>query len=383
MPRYPNVAESIATAARDVYSAFARKAYSRGGKVYPLHIGDTYLEPAVGCRMQDITVQQHPGMHRYAPVRGVGELLEAVAHRVARRSGVPTRVDDILVTAGATGGLGAVVGALLEPGDEVLILAPHWPLIAGIVRSFHGTATAVPFIDRVDSPEAAVAAVDAYRSERTVALYLNTPNNPTGRVLPRPWLEALARWAQTQSLWLLADDVYEDYVYAGEHTYMRALAPERTFAVHSFSKAYGMAGNRVGYVAAPAGCVEHVRKVSTHTYYSTPTASQLAALNALGGPGDQWVEEVKPAYAHAGKQAAERLGTAPPEGSTFLFVDVTAALDARGLEGLLADCADAGLLVAPGPVFGPYPNHVRLCFTSAPPEDVAAGVEVLARRLGR
>ncbi len=215
-------------------------------------------------------------------------------------------------------------------------------------------------------------------SPRTTALYLSTPNNPTGRVLPQAWVEALVEWACREKLWIIADEVYEDYAFDGGHTYSRPLAPERTFSAHSFSKAFGMAGNRCGYVVGPSGMVAELCKVSTHSFYSTPTASQLAALRALDGRGDAWVDDVRPRYREMGNRAAERLGVDPPEGSTFLFLDVAPKLDSRGLIGFLESCADRGLFLAPGPSFGPYPTHVRICFTSAPPDVIDRGVDVLA-----
>jgi aspartate/methionine/tyrosine aminotransferase len=265
----------------------------------------------------------------------------------------------------------------------VLLLAPYWPLISGIVRSFHATPVAVPYLGVVDSPAAARELVERYRTPRTVALYLNTPSNPTGLLIPRDQLVALVDWAREHELWLLADEVYEDYSYTGEHAYTRPLAPERTFAVHSFSKAYGMAGNRCGYVVGPAAAMGELRKVATHTFYATPTASQLSALHALGEVGDAWVAAAREQYALTGRRAAERLGMPAPSGSTFLFLDVSPWLDERGLDGFLGDAADRGMFLAPGPSFGPYPTHVRLCYTAAPPEQVAAGVEVLAEQLGR
>jgi N-succinyldiaminopimelate aminotransferase len=284
---------------------------------------------------------------------------------------------------GATGALGAVAGALLAPGDQVLILAPHWPLIAGIVRSFHATPVAVPYLGEVTDLEGAVEAVASRRTPATVALYLSTPNNPTGRVIPRDQLEALAEWARAEGLWLIADEVYEDYCYRGEHVYLRALAPERTFAAYSFSKAYGMAGNRVGYAVGPAAAMAEVRKVSTHTFYSAPTAGQVAALRVLEGRGAAWLAASRERYRDLGAAAARRLGVPAPDGSAFLFLDVADRLDERGLLGFLEDCGERGLFLAPGPSFGPYPTHVRLCFTAAEPEVVARGVEVLAGMLGR
>ena len=383
MPHYPEVAPTLTDIAESVFTTLFARMKTHRGEIYPLHVGDTWLEPAVGSRMQDLTVEEHPGMHRYAPPRGLETLIEAVAARVARRSGVPTSGANVLITAGATGALGAVMGAILAPGDEVLVLAPYWPLITGIVRCYHATPVAVPLLGNADSPETAVELVRRHATPRSVALYLNTPNNPTGDVLDRRLIEALVEWASAAGLWVVSDEVYEDYVYEGSHTYARALAPDRTFSAHSFSKAFGMAGNRCGFVVGPAPALRDLCKVSTHSFYSTPTASQIAGCRVLDGRGDAWVARVKDAYIAAGRDVARRLGVSPPAGSTFLFLDVAHALDERGLGGLLERCADRGLFLAPGPSFGPYPSHVRLCFTSAPPEVVGRGAEVLASLLGR
>jgi N-succinyldiaminopimelate aminotransferase len=342
------------------------------------------MEPAAGCRMEDLTVAEHPGMHRYASVHGDRRLLDAVVERERARTGLALERDDVLVTAGATGGLGAVAGALLEAGDEVLLLAPYWPLIEGIVRSFHGVPVAVPALaGEVDSAEGLVAALERRVTERTVAVYLSTPNNPSGRVLPRAWVEALAEWARRRGLWILSDEVYDRIVYAGEAVATLPLAPERTFLAQSFSKSFGMAGNRCGYVIGPRALMVELRKVATHTFYSTPTAAQLAAARALAGPGEEWARAACAQYAETGRRAAERLGLPAPEGSTFLFFDVAPHLDGRGLGGLLEDCVARGLLVAPGPSFGPYPTHVRICYTAVEPQRALRGVEVLASRLGR
>jgi len=383
MPRFPHVSPSVASIQGSVYTALAHRLATYEGEIYPFHIGDTWMEPAEGLRMEDLRVQDHPGMHRYSKPQGLPELLDAIAERTCERTGEPTVRDNVLVAAGATGALGAVIGALVEPGDEVLILAPHWPLIAGIARSFHGLPVAVPFIGQADSPESAVEAVASLLSEKSVALYVSTPNNPTGKTIPNAWLESLARWCADHDLWLIADEVYEDYVYEGVHAYTRPLAPERTFSVHSFSKAYGMAGNRCGYVVGPEAAVTELRKVSTHTFYSTPTASQLVALKAIQGLGDPWVERARERYRVLGNTTADTLGVARPQGSTFLFLDVADRLDHRGLSGFLETCVDHGLFVAPGPSFGPYPTHIRICYTAAPPAIVERGVGVLAEILGK
>ncbi len=379
MPSFPGFAPAIENLRSSVYAGAAPKS---GVAPVPLHIGDTWMEPPEGCRMEDLTVAEHPGMHRYTPVPGLPALRDRIAKLQTQKTGVRTEREQVLVTAGATAGLAAAAAALVGPGEELLLAAPYWPLIAGAVRSFHAEPVAAPLMTEATTADEAVACFERCRTERTVAVYWNTPHNPTGRVMPREWLVALTDWARRHELWILSDEVYEDYVYQGRHVPARSLAPERTIAAHSFSKAYGMTGNRCGYLVGPAAAIEAIERITTNLHYSACTASQLAALNALDGPGSAWVREARPRYAELGRMAAEALGLAPPEGSTFLFPDVSAALDERGLPGLLTDLAEAGVLVAPGPTFGPYPTRVRLCFTAAEPDAVRRGVAILAERLG-
>ena len=381
MPRSPRVAPAAAAMPGAVYSPFADEIAQHPGPLFPLHVGDTWLEPFDGARMQDLRVEDHPGMHRYCDTRGIPELVDAIVEKARARNGLACERESVLVAAGATGALATAVGALVEPGEEVLILAPFWPLIRGIVQAFRGVPIEVPFYDRVDSADAAVAAVRERCTARTVALYVSTPSNPTGVVLPESWLAALADWARSEGLWLLSDEVYEDFVYDGTHHSLGPMAPERTVSVYSFSKAYGMAGNRVGYLVGPEALVSEARKIGTHTFYGAPTAGQLAAVVALRD-GQQWIAAARESYRAAGRHAAAALGRSAPGGSTFLFLDVRDRLDERGLHGFLADCFEDGVLVAPGGSSGEaYRDWVRLCYTSVPPEQVREAVLRLAKRI--
>ncbi len=383
MPRPPHFNRSVTAMPGAVYSPFAHRLADHPGPVYPLHVGDTWLEPGEGMRMQDILSADHAGLHQYCDTRGLPDLVDALVDRARSRSGLSWERESVLVTAGATAGLACAVGALASPGDEVLILAPFWPLIRGIVQATGATPVEVPFYDRVDSRAEAVAAVRARASERTVALYISTPSNPTGRVLPRAWLEGLAELARSEGWWILADEVYEDFVYAGEHVPLAPLAPERTVTAYSFSKAYGMAGNRVGVLVGPSKAIEQAQKLGTHSFYNAPVPSQVVALRALQA-GEAWQRAARDQYRAVGAAAASRLGLPAPEGSTFLFLDVADALGPRGLPGLLEDCFEEGVLVAPGSSSGSdYADWIRVCYTVMPPEPTLEGVGKLARLLGR
>jgi aspartate/methionine/tyrosine aminotransferase len=383
MPRPTRVARDVAAIGSSVFSPLAHRLARREGPIFPLHVGDTWMEPFEGGRMEDLTVAEHPGMHRYCETRGIPSLVDAIVEKARSRNRLPCERESVLVAAGATGALASAIGQLAEPGEEILILAPFWPLIRGIVRAQRAKPVEVPFYDRVDSPSAAVEAVEARVGHRSVALYLSTPSNPTGRLIPRSWLEALAELARRRDLWVISDEVYEDLIYAGEHCSIGQFAPERTLSVYSFSKAYGMAGNRVGYLVGPPSGVAEALKVATHTCYHAPTAGQIAALRALQS-GDAWLRQACEAYRAAGEQVAGILGVPPPEGSCFFFLDVRTHLDERNLLGFLEDCLEDGVVLSPGSSSGEdYPDWVRLCFTAVPPDRTIEAAPLLAKRLGR
>lgn len=399
MARFPAVSTATQRLTGSVFSRLAHRIAAIHGERYPLHVGDTWLEPPPGARMQDLTEAEHPGLHTYPPPTG----LPALIARVAEQHGVSE--DQVLITTGATGAWHAAATTLLDPGDEVLVPAPYWPLFPGIVKAARATPVAVPFFDESGflpggdrpaplSPSEAVARVAAHVTDHTAVLYINSPSNPTGVVLSPAVLEALAAFARERGLWIWSDEVYALYAYEGEAVPIARFAPERTLSAYSFSKAHGLAGCRVGYLIVPPGLRPDVRKMAMHTVYSVSKPSQLAALAILDpAVGPPWVESARGAYQAVGNAVADLLGVQRPHGGTFVFVDVAAGLDADVLEregedaalhDFLVRCIDRGLVLAPGSASGPmYRHHVRLCFTSAAPEVVMRGARILAELIGR
>jgi N-succinyldiaminopimelate aminotransferase len=340
------------------------------------------MDPFTGGRAQDLRVEENEHLHGYSNPRGRREAVDAVVEKVRSFNRIPCERESVVLTAGATGALAASLGMIADPGDEVLLMSPFWPLIPGIVRNTGAVPVEVPFYDRVHSVEETRRALGEAVTSRTVAVYVSTPSNPTGRVLPEDQIEAVAGLARDHGLWILSDEVYENYVYRGEHVSIARFAPERTLTVFSFSKAYGMAGNRTGYLVGPVDAVQEVLKVTTHTVYSAPTAGQVAGALALK-EGGGWLAAAVEAYRAIGDEVAAVLGIPSPEGSTFLFCDVAHLLDGRGIWGFLEDCLDDDVVLAPGGACGSdYETWVRLCYTSIPPADVREAAARVARRMG-
>lgn len=345
---------------------------ARGGDLIPLHIGDTHLSPP------GVAAAIDPGdLSLYGKVAGLEELRVALADfRRERGLGALTGPEQIHVGCGCTHALFCAARAVLDPGDEVLVVAPYWPLVIGVLR----TAGAVPV--EVVGLEGLAAA----RTDRTRAIYYVSPNNPDGRVFDEAALDVVADLARAHDLWVFADEVYADFVYDGEHQHLAA-RPEmagRTISCFSLSKSHGLAGARIGYVVAPPEVVVATRRMSNHTVYNVPVSMQRVALAAVRD-GAPWLASARAEY-HATRDAAARaledIGLSPdvPRGGSFFFLDLGPVVGEGTIQPLLERAIDEGVLLAPGEAFGAgFERHLRLCFTGAPRAEVLAGI----RRLGR
>ena len=330
LPRPPNVTREVAEMPGAIFSKLQARIHQHPGPLFPLHVGDTWLDPVEGARMEDLTLATQPRLHHYVAPQGEPALVQALVEKLRAKNGLSVEPGAVLVTAGATGALSSALGALLSPGEEVVILAPFWPLIRGIVQAFRGRPVELPFYDRVGSAAEAIAALRGVIGPNTVAIYVSSPSNPTGRVLPPEWL------ARSLDLWLISDETYEDYVFRGEHVSVARFAPERTLTAFSFSKAYGMAGNRVGYLVGPPAIVAQAQKVSTHTFYAAPTSGQRAALVALTR-GAEWISRARALYQTAGDAAAAALRMIAPSAPKQARGNMTSAELLSRLEEMEAE----------------------------------------------
>lgn len=383
----PELSTRLGRVGRSVYSQLLHRLSTYDGEIYPLHVGDTYLPPAISIAEAEKLQTLEAQAHRYTPVKGTTHTMSAAVEWLSARQGLSVSSDEVIVTGGGTAGLSALLAALLSPGDEVLLLAPYWPLMAGATRLHGGKPIAVPFFQEGLDLTSALHRLEKYLSPQTKVLYINTPNNPTGETLSKVWLEALVAWAAKHGLWVISDEVYDLFSYTEEHCYARPLDPERVISAFSLSKAFGMAGYRCAFLQGPPKVITAVERVLTHALYSAATPAQLVAQAALGPIGLQWAKNAAYLYQEIGNKVANILEISPPKGSTFLFVDVSKAVGEGGrfanekgdVTTLLEACVDQGLLLAPGSAFGPYPQHLRLCFTAAEPEVVLRGVERLVK----
>jgi aspartate/methionine/tyrosine aminotransferase len=359
----------------------------RGEDLIELHIGDTHRAPPRGARFGRIDESpDDAALYRYGAVAGLEILKEAFAARLAARGFGPASVDpasDVLVGCGATHALFCAARAILDPGDEVLVAAPYWPLAVGVLRSAGAVPVEVPVTTRLYADGAADlgAILAAAITPRTRALYFITPNNPDGKVLSPLHLAAIADLALARDLWVIADEVYADYVYEGAHASIARLdgMAERTITVYSLSKSHALAGARVGFAVGPSRVMTVARRISTHTVFNVPVAAQRVALAALEEP-EAWLEAARREYREARDDTRRALDGSgamalAPEGGSYVFIDFEPVLRGRPLAQLLERGIDRGVLLAPGDAFGDaFASWARLCFTSVPRARLVDGI---------
>ncbi|HJR61746.1 MAG TPA: pyridoxal phosphate-dependent aminotransferase [Vicinamibacterales bacterium] len=284
------------------------------------------------------TVKQ--AMHRaidenrshYLQTTGAPRLLELLADKLRRKNGIPVgSADEVMVTTGGIHGLYIICQGLLEPGDEVIIPDPEWPPAAGNILAAHGVPVACPLHEglgwRYDLDELA-----AKVGPRTRAIYINSPNNPSGGVLTREDLQKIGDLCRERGIWLISDEAYEDVVFEGEHVSPASLAGmyERTISFFTFSKSYAMTGLRLGYVVAQdARLRERMKKVLFYTASNIASVVQFGGIGALEGSQasiDGFRQELKARrdffYDGIRDAAGHVFSGDPPRGAFYAFLRI-------------------------------------------------------------
>lgn len=384
MARFPEVSTAGAAVPASIFARLREHLARFPGDVIPLQIGDTHLAPP--ARLDEVAWGELAAgdLYAYGNPGGWGPLVDAIADKAWTRNQIRVTSAGIQVAVGATHALSCAVQALCDPGDELILLTPHWPLIRGIALGFGVVPVEVPFSPALSAAEV-VALLEPVITPRTAAIYFATPNNPDGAMIGPPALAALAQLAVRHDLWLLADEVYEDYGYDAAHVSIATLpgAAERTVTVFSFAKSYAQAGLRVGYALGPEPAIATMRKLVNHSVYNVPVAMQRAALGALRD-GAPFLAGARTSYARARDRARLRLGApaASPAGGAYLWVDFR-RWTGDDCMPILERCAAAGVLLAPGSAFGAVcGGWARLCFTGVPADRLDEGIDRINAVLG-
>ncbi len=342
-------------------------------------------------------LKDNPGVAKYTTVRGITPLRKAIAETLGSVHGTEISPDHVLVSCGAKHTLFNIFMAMLDPGDEVIIPAPYWVSYPAQVQLAGGTPVIVPTTAAdgfLMEPEALREAI----TDKTRAIILNTPSNPTGTLYDRARLEAIASIILERELYAVSDDIYRSLVY-GDATYtsiasLSAKVAERTILVDGVSKSYAMTGWRIGYAAGPPELIGAMAKIQGQSTSNASHIAQIAALAALSGP-QECVAEMRAAFDTRRKEMVARLraidgvSCTEPAGAFYAFPDLSAYIgrktsEGRTIEDDVALCdylLTAGrIAIVPGTGFG-APGCARLSYACSM-DDIRTGLDRMAEALG-
>ncbi len=309
-----------------------------------------------------------------APTQGLIELRQSIANKLQYENNVIVDAEsEVLVTTGSQEALFLLIQSLVDPGDEVLVPDPRYPAYDAAINLAGGKIILVPTTEEKDFA-LRVEDIEACLSERSKALLLITPSNPTAAVIPPDELRKIAELAIERNLIIISDEIYEHFLYDGaEHLSIGSLPGmrERTITLNGLSKAYAMTGWRVGYIAAPSEFIQAVTSLKAMINVHAPTVSQWAAVAALEGPQD-CVRQMRALYAHRRRVLMDGLREmgftfGSSKGAFYIWANTSSTgLDAMQLSYLWL--RDAGVMVFPGSGFGEkWSDYMR--FTLLQPDD--------------
>jgi aspartate/methionine/tyrosine aminotransferase len=323
---------------------------------------------------------------------GILELREAIAGYVNRTRAprTPVDADRIAVTSSGVSALSLVAQSLFEPGDRVAIVTPVWPNVTAQPRIMGAEVIRVPLECRAGHWTLDLQRLLDAAPSGTRAVIVNSPNNPTGWVLPQDDWDALLAHCRRHGIWLVADDAYERLVYDGSaHApgVLREIDPdERFISANTFSKTWTMTGFRLGWLVAPRGFIANFAKMVEFNTSCAPTFIQRAGIAAIEG-GDGLIAETRARLQDARDALVAQLARlpgvecAPPEGAMYLFFRIARRSD-DSLAFAKRLVTSVGLGLAPGVAFGPEgEGYLRWCF-AAQRRLIDEGVARLARFLG-
>ena len=320
------------------------------------------------------------GFTHYTEERGIKPLREALSQQLEASRGLKYNPErEILITGGSSEALFATIMALVDPGDEVLIFSPHYPPYLSSVLAAQGRPVLLAV--EKESLNPSVEVVREKVTSRTKLMIVNSPCNPTGAVYERKVLRALAEIAVDHDLYVLSDEVYERFVFEGEHVSIASLPGmvERTIIVGSFSKTYAMTGWRVGYVAGPERVVSAILKLKGAINICANSIAQKAALAALEA-GEPYVSKMIREYDKRRKLVYEAFTkikgfrVPKPQGAFYLFPDVS-ALEGDSFKFAKLLVEKAHVVTSPGIGFGEAGEGFLRISYSASLEDLKEAAE--------
>ena len=360
-----------------------------GATLIRFDVGQPALQPP-GFAREAAQRALDEGFSGYTANRGRPELLASIAQRLAGLGLSYDPADELIVTNGASEAVAVALFAVLEPGAEVLIPEPAWPHYAACAHLAGATPVSVP-LDVDEGLALTRERLEAHVTPRTRLLVVNSPSNPTGVVQTEAALREALAFAEAHDLLVVADEIYDELIYGERPPSFAALpgARARTILINGFSKAFGMTGWRLGYLAAPRELSAHLNKPHQYMTVCANAFAQMGAAVAYGHPETPaFLEQARAAF-RAKRDAlfeelsvVEGLRCAQPDGAFYAFPALPAGVDGMAAARTLLE--EAHVAAVPGEVFGgAFGGFLRLSYGSCTVEQVREGARRLVATLYR
>lgn len=314
----------------------------------------------------------HADHNGYTPTQGLAPLREQIQAAEADASGRSWADDEVLITSGVSGGLFLALLATVEPGVEVVIPDPYFVMYKHLVALFGGTPVYLDTYGTDFLPSA--DALERVMTERTGLVLLNSPANPTGRVLQEAHLKALAEVCQRHQVPVLSDEIYRGFAYQSVPS--MAAYYDQTVVLGGYSKTFAMTGWRLGYAAGPSELIQAMAMVQQYSFVCAPSVTQWAALACPTVDVSEHIDRYRAKRDLMTELLSRSFTVVPAEGAFYLWVQAP-----DGWEDGDQFCEQAianGVLVIPGSVFSEQRSHFRVCYT-VDDSVLRAGADVLCR----
>lgn len=332
------------------------------------------------------------GFTKYTPAAGTVELRKAVAKKLKEDNGLDYDYTQIVISNGAKHSLVNALMAIVNPGDEVIIPAPFWLSYAEMVRIAGGTPV-IAYTKAENNFELSREVLESAYTEKTKAVIVTTPSNPTGMVLTEKCLREIADFAVEKDIIVIADEIYEKLIYSKDKKHISIASfgkeiYERTITVNGVSKSYAMTGWRIGYTASSKQIAKLMSSMQSHMTSNPNSIAQMAALAAIEGPQD-CVEDMREKFEERRDYIYDRVAKMPylktlkPEGAFYLFVDFSGTYGKKYNDTVLESAAQIGALlldeeliaVVPCADFG-MPDYIRFSYATSN-ENIKKGMDRL------
>lgn len=320
------------------------------------------------------------GNTKYTETAGILELRNAICNKLKKDNGLNYEPSQIVVSTGAKQCLANVFTAILNPGDEVILSNPSWVSYVELIKLADGIPVIVDG-EKENGYKYSIETLEAVITDKTKAILINSPNNPTGQIYNKEELEKIADFAKRHNLMIISDEIYEKLIYGGqEHVSIASLsedAYERTIVINGMSKTYAMTGWRVGYTASSERVAKIITSIQSHMTSNVCSIAQYASIEALNGPQDD-INKMKKAFEERRNQMIARLDKIKnisyikPNGAFYIMVNIEKCIGKNCNGNVISNSVEFAkqllsekkVAVIPGAAFG-LENYIRLSYATS------------------